>query len=276
MKPRSLTDRLDPGVTADRVEPWIREILSRYMPPLEFSEIRQGARALSSLYVERRHRSHLSKRSVEGEGKRAAFASYYAPLHFLTVYGTLLEAFDRTVGDPPPTRLFDGGCGTGACGVAWAVAAENCFGRAPRLTAFDRSGWALSEARRTRRHFGIRGRTRAGSLPQHLPHLKRGDAVILGWVVNELADEERERLLVRLIESRRRGALIYLFEPLAGRLSPWWEGWQRRLEPEGMGSAIVKFEIARPDWVWKLDEATGLDHRQVGARVLLPKAGGES
>jgi hypothetical protein len=47
-------------------------------------ELGRALRALSSCYIERRGKLG-DGHALEGRGKRAAFALYYAPLHFLIV-----------------------------------------------------------------------------------------------------------------------------------------------------------------------------------------------
>src|SRR6187549_1523528 len=74
-------------------------------------------RALSSAYVERRH---AVASGLDGAGKRAAFALYYAPLHFRAT-SHVLHAVGAA--SPPPRTIVDLGCGTGAAGAAWAHAA---------------------------------------------------------------------------------------------------------------------------------------------------------
>ena len=78
----------------------------------------------------------------DGAGKRAAFALYYGPMHFL-----LVREIARGLGPSAasPRRILDLGCGTGTAGAAWAL---EC-GPRTRVEAVDRSGWAVAEARWT-------------------------------------------------------------------------------------------------------------------------------
>ncbi|MEN6631590.1 MAG: hypothetical protein ABFD84_04115, partial [Candidatus Polarisedimenticolia bacterium] len=57
---------------------WLEGTVSRFVPPLTFTELRKGAQALSTLYVERRGGGGLATRAIEGTGKRAALATYFA------------------------------------------------------------------------------------------------------------------------------------------------------------------------------------------------------
>ncbi len=68
------------------------------------SEFLKAIRALSARYVERR--GVLADRSpIDSAGKRAAFAGFYAPLHFLTV-----RAVVASPGRPAAGNHIDRGC----------------------------------------------------------------------------------------------------------------------------------------------------------------------
>ncbi len=218
-------------------------------------------RALSARYVERRGED-LAARALEGAAKRAAFALYYAPLHFLAARAVL-----RALGPEPLAgvrRVHDLGCGTGAVGVAVAVACEP----AATWSGVDRSGWALAEARHTLRAFDVAGRARRADLVRAFPRAGRGDLLCLAWTVNELAPAARERLLDRLRQALDRGAALLVLEPLASGPSPWWPEWSERLAALGATERRVKQALERPEWIARLDQASGLDHAEIGARVL--------
>src|SRR5258706_15663669 len=104
---------------ADRFPGWFAALETRHLADRTFAEVRRGLVALSSLYVRRGRRLETGG-ALEGEGKRAAFALFYAPLHFLVVRGIV-----RALGaaSPAPSRIVDLGCGTGASGAAWAIEA---------------------------------------------------------------------------------------------------------------------------------------------------------
>ena len=68
----------------ERFDEWLRQAEERHLADLTFSQVSSGLRALSSTYVERRHRLGEGA-ALDGAGKRAAFALFYAPLHFLLV-----------------------------------------------------------------------------------------------------------------------------------------------------------------------------------------------
>lgn len=240
---------------------WQERALARFSPPLRFQEIRRGVQALSSLYVERRGEGRLAERALEGAGKRAAFACFYAPLHFLTLFHALRG------GEPErPARIVDVGCGTGAGGAAaaWALAG----GRGAQVLGIDRSGFALGEARRTYAAFGLRGAVRRGALPGALPALRSGDLAVVAWCANELAEVDRDALLERLLAGAARGAGVIVAEPLATGVAPWWREWQAAFAPRGGAAREARVRIALPAPIARLDRAAGLDHRELGARIL--------
>ena len=72
------------GDLAERFEAWIAAAAER--EPLRFPELRKGVQALSARYVERRGEPGATAQALRGAGLRAAFASFYAPLHFLAAY----------------------------------------------------------------------------------------------------------------------------------------------------------------------------------------------
>jgi hypothetical protein len=115
-----------PRAGPERVDDWLAALADRHLADLRVSEVTRALRALSSSYVERRHGLERGA-ALQGTGKRAAFALFYGPLHFLTVQALAgaLPALTRA-----PSRILDLGCGTGAAGAALALASG---GRAPVL-----------------------------------------------------------------------------------------------------------------------------------------------
>jgi SAM-dependent methyltransferase len=242
---------------------WLDETVARHSTELSFREIRKGVQALTQLYVERRAGADLAARALEGRGKRAALATYYAPLHFLVVHHVLAALGPGRLGAVDP--VVDLGCGTGASGAAAAAT----LGGHPRVTAVDRSGFVLGEARRTDAAFGLTVRTVRGRLPGALPRPAPGALWVLAWAVNELEPGAREALLPALVGGLERGVRLLILEPLAGPASPWWAAWRRALAPLGVEEPRFKLRVALPEWIARLDRAAGLDHRVLGARVLV-------
>ena len=58
-----------------RFDAWLDDALTRHTHALEFREIRQGVRALSSLWLERRAGGELARRAIEASGGTLSFSS---------------------------------------------------------------------------------------------------------------------------------------------------------------------------------------------------------
>jgi len=258
---------------------WIAALRAR-LPPLTIREHRQGVRAISSHYVESRGKHGIARRATSGEAKRAAFATYYGPLHLLTVFLTVVRA--TSVSLDGIERIVDAGCGTGAAGAGLALALRMRrqgeivpYPTEPPLLGLELLPWPLGIAHQTARHFGLEARYRRCRLPRELPRLRPSDAVILGWSANELQDDERRQLLDRLVDAAAAGARLFVFEPLARAIAPWMDSWDAALGATTHRLHLVKIEAGRPEWIKSLDEASKLDHRVLGARAILPCRDGE-
>ena len=249
------------GALRTDFDAWLAATVARHTADLEFRELRKGAQALSSLYVERRGDVDLAARAVEGRGKRAALATYYAPLHFLAAQHALARIGPARL--DAVCRVFDLGCGTGATGAAAARTLDRA-----NVVAIDRSGFALSEARHTYAAFGLLAQMRRARLPGALPRPAPGDLWVLGWAVNELDERSRNALGERLVRALESGVRVLLLEPLASGVVPWWSEWCAELAPLGVVDLESKARVELPEWIARLDRAAGLDHRVIGARVL--------
>src|SRR4051812_9651002 len=104
------------SATSDIFADWLAALEARHLANLRVPEVTRALRALSSAYVERRHKVAAGA-TLDSAGKRAAFALFYAPLHFIA---TQLVVRALEAGDPAPASILDIGCGTGAAGAAWA------------------------------------------------------------------------------------------------------------------------------------------------------------
>jgi hypothetical protein len=230
----------------------------RHLAELTFAEVARALRALSSAYVERRGR--LSEgAALSGAGKRAAFALFYGPLHYLL----MREIIDALPGASDKVDvLVDLGCGTGASGVAWATRfCDPC----PAITAIDRHPWAVAEAVETYRMFGCRSHVRRGDISKTvLP--KARSAILAAFTLNELTDTMRNEVVRRLIDRAGRGDRVLIVEPLAKFVAPWWDDWRRRVEAAGGRVDEWRFRVELPAIVAKLDRAAGLDHRELTGR----------
>jgi SAM-dependent methyltransferase len=239
---------------------WVAELEKRHLADLRVSEITRALRALSSAYVERRH-TVARGGPLDSAGKRAAFALFYAPLHFLAASHVIRSLNGAT--EPAPSRILDIGCGTGAAGAAWAVAA----GGTPMISGIDRHPWAIDEARWTYRTLDLKGTARQGDAAR-LPRLDRGAAAIAAYVLNELPDGVRSRAEEQLFAAAERGARVLILEPIARAIAPWWQETARRASEAGGRADEWRFEVDLPPLLRTLDKAAGLNHRELSVRSI--------
>jgi SAM-dependent methyltransferase len=242
----------------DPFDRWFPAVEARHLERLTFPEVRRGLQALSSLYVQRRGRLP-SGAALDGAGKRAAFALFYAPLHFL-----LVRQIVRSVAAAGrPGTILDLGSGTGVAGAAWAL---ECHPR-PRLLAIDRNPWAVSEARWNLRRLGLEGEARRADV-NRLDFRGRGEAILAAFTLNEMPPEDREALLAKMLAAVRRGSDLLIIEPIARGVTPWWEGWSSAVLAEGGRDDAWRFEQPLPERLRLLDRAAKLDHSELTGRSL--------
>lgn len=244
---------------ADPFASWVDALHERHLADLTFAEVRRALQALSSLYVERRGRL-AGGAAFDGAGKRAAFALFYGPLHFLIVRAVVREL---GAAHQAPRTIIDVGCGTGVGGAAWAIES----GGSPPVRGIDANGWAVEEAGFTLRALGVRGGVRKGDALR-FPSPAAGDALLASFVVNELSEAERERLLARVLEYAARGVAVLVVEPIARRPLPWWHAWGEAFRRSGGRDDIWRVPASLPERLAVLDRAAGLDHRTLTARTL--------
>jgi len=238
---------------------WLDALQARHLADLTFAEVSRALRALSATYVERRDRLRGGA-ALAGAGKRAAFALFYGPLHFLIVREIVRSIPGADAGG---STLVDVGCGTGAGGAAWAAACR----RRPRVLAVDVHPWAVSEAIRTYRAFGLASRVHRGDIAT-VAWPRPPALVIAAFAVNELDDRARDAVRERLLERASAGDTVLVVEPLAGFVAPWWGAWSDAFRQAGGRSDEWRFPASLPPVVAKLDRAAGLDHRELTARSL--------
>jgi len=250
------------------VDAWIDGLLARHTRAMRRSEFLKAIRALSVRYVERR--GALRERSpLDSAGKRAAFAGFFAPLHFLTT-----RAIVSSLGTAAPvTTIVDLGCGTGVAGAAWALAEPV----APAIRGIDLLAWTLVEARENWRALGVSGRAFRGDLVTQLeraPLITPAAAdlsrtgLVLGWSVNELAADDRQRATARLIETGIRGARVLVIEPIATSLVPWWADFAERATAAGARAEEWRFDAPLPPTLADLSRDAGFDRRELTARSV--------
>ena len=230
------------------------------MADLRFSEVTRALRALSSAYVERRETALADHKALDGAGKRAAFAMYYGPIHFL-----LVQHIVRELGVAPDRgTVVDLGCGTGVAGAAVATSATPPL----RVMGIDTHPWTLDEARFTYQSFGLTSDVRRGHASRtRLP--ADTSFVVAAFVVNELKEADRAVLLrefVRLKADTARTIGVLIVEPISNRISPWWPEWVAAL---GGRADEWKARIDAPPLVKRLAKAAGLRPEVLTARSLL-------
>jgi protein-L-isoaspartate O-methyltransferase len=243
----------------DVFDDWLEALEARHLANLRVPEVTRALRALSSAYVERRHKV-ASGSTLDSAGKRAAFALYYAPLHFIAAR---LAVTALGAGLPAPASIVDIGCGTGAAGAAWALAA----GGEPAVIGIDRHPWAVDEARWTYRQLRLRGDARQGDAAR-LPPLRGNSAAIAAYALNEFPEPLRLRGEDQLLEAAGRGARILVIEPIARTITPWWDATAARVTAAGGRADEWRFELDLPPLVLKFAQAAGLSYREMRLRTL--------
>ena len=241
---------------------WLAALEVRHLANFRVPEVTRALRALSSAYVERRHKVAAGA-TLDSAGKRSAFALFYGPLHFLTLRA-VLDAVSARV----PRSLLDVGCGTGAAGAAWA---SRDAGRATRgeIAGLDRHPWAVEEARWTYRFFGLEGSARVGDAGRMPASIDRHDGILAAYVLNELPDAVRERVEDQLLAAGRQGTAVLVIEPIARSITPWWDDLAARVVSAGGRNDEWRFPAALPEGLKRFDRAAGLRHTELTARTLI-------
>src|SRR3954447_8382945 len=237
---------------------WLANLEKRHLANLRPSEVSRALRSLSSYYVERR--SKLAQgAALNTAGKRAAFALYYGPLHFV-VTREIVMAIERA---RYVAQILDLGCGTGSAGAAWALASGRCT-----INGIDKHPWAVDEANWTYRQFGISGYAGQGDVARAPIRGRKGHGILAAFSTNELDDEIRSTLLRRLAEAKESGSRILIIEPIAKRALTWWAEWEGHFIRAGGRAEEWRFQIELPEHQRLLGRAAGLDPRELTGRAL--------
>jgi predicted RNA methylase len=245
-------------VDDDPFATWFEALERRHLADLTFSEVRRSVQTLSSIYIERRDRLKTGA-ALSGAGKRAAFALFFTPLHFLLVR-EIVRALNASI--PRRTPLLDLGCGTGPAGAAWALE----MGRSTIVQGIDVNSWALEECRWNYKHLGIQGATRKVDLKRF--RLPAGTAVVAAFTINELEAEKRAQFLCEFLDIHRAGLPVLVVEPIARKLTGWWNDWTTKIVSAGGRADEWRFQVTLPEHLALMDRAAGLDHREITGRSL--------
>lgn len=249
---------MNPAVDDEVFLGWLNALGERHLRNLTFQEVRRGVQALSAGWVQG-SRTRVAG-ALSGRGKRAAFAMFYAPLHYLLVEAVLSKPGFQPSG---VESVLDLGCGTGVAGAAWSRAARHPI----RVRGVERHGWAGREARWTFRMLGVHGTVRIADLGKvALPGA--GSGIVAAFTLNELEPEVRTRMKGALLEAASRGGRVLIVEPIAGAITPWWEDWARQFVSLGGRSDEWRFRVELPQSLRLMDRAAGLDHRVLTGRSL--------
>jgi predicted RNA methylase len=254
-------------LTSPQFPIFLTALENRHLADLRFSEVTRALRALSSAYVERRETALADHRALDGAGKRAAFAMYYGPIHFLLVQHIVRELGHRLtpIGHrsisvvPERGTVVDLGCGTGVAGAAVATAAPAI---ALHVLGIDMHPWTLDEARFTYKSFGLTADVRRGHAARtRFP--ADTSFVVAAFVVNELKADDRAVLLDHLRSAKTK---VLIVEPISTRIAPWWPEWVNAL---GGRADEWKVRVDAPPLVKRLAKAAGLRPEVLTARSLL-------
>lgn len=245
-------------MSTDPAAAWFAALADRHLADLTPQEVTRALRALSSCYVHRRERIR-SGAALDGAGKRAAFALFYAPQHFL-----LTRTIARALELPSSTRrVVDLGCGTGAAGAAIAL-----DGRGTAIDGFDLSSWAVHEANWTYRILRLAGRATVRPIAKVRLKTSPGSLILAAWAVNELPPPQQAELVERLMAAHAGGAAVLVIEPIGRRANPWWAEWSTTLVAAGGREDDWRTPNTLPPRQRGLGEAAGLTVDELTARSL--------
>ena len=190
------------------LDTWLAALEERHLANLTRSELTRALRALSSCYVERRDKLSAGA-PLESAGKRAAFALFYGPLHFLTI-GAIVRALGAN--QRKLDTIHDLGCGTGVGGAAWALACERAAqgsrhrskrlgGRRSQLEL--QGAWRHMDGPEPATSSKNRAICRVGRAEE-----RAESPILLAYAVNELPDAGRAELLLALTDVAKQRRLV--------------------------------------------------------------------
>jgi hypothetical protein len=98
--------------------------------------------------------------------------------------------------------------------------------------------------------------------------MRPGTAVIAAYLLNELPDTERERLVGQVLAAARSGTRTLILEPIARAIAPWWDATAADIVAAGGRADEWRFAVDLPELLQRFDRAAGLNHRELKVRSL--------
>jgi hypothetical protein len=243
---------------------WYEALEQRHLAHLTFQEVRKAVQALSQVYVQKRL-SLKKGADLNTQGKRAAFALYYTPMHVAVAHHILQSLQVPTL--PSGHHLYDCGCGTGAGALAWALHNQAHKGH---VHAYDLHRWVLQEAAWNFGFFNIDAHTYVKDITR-IPFKPNPQAIVSAYTLNELEESQRNTVTDTFLHHAQQGAHVLVIEPISNQTSPWWNEWEKRCIPYGGTTHTWRFQNPLPQR-WKLmDKAAGLDHAVLTAKSMYLK-----
>jgi hypothetical protein len=71
-----------------------------------------------------------------------------------------------------------------------------------------------------------------------------------------------------MLSPAERGFPVLVIEPIAKKLSPWWDDWAGDFKAAGGRSDEWRFPVTLPERLALMDKAAGLNHRELTGRSL--------
>ena len=244
----------------DRFTHWIAALEAKHFAELTFPEVSRSLRALSSNYVERRHKLGGRRGAVwRRETRRVrpvlrpsslspprAYhrASTAAPRLLSRRWSTLVAA---------PARPAPRGRQRASRRLGWSGSTDIHGRWVKRRRPIAPSGFQRLCARatsqtprcpRVRRRSSRRSRSTSSTMP-------------IGM-----------RCSTRLLKRGTDRDRVLIVEPLAGFVARWWNRWRDAFEAAGGRTDEWRLRTELPPIVAKLDRAAGLNHREITGRSL--------
>ncbi len=253
-------------------EAWLEALERRHLADFTMSEVARALRALSSCYVERRGKL-ADGGALSSAGKRAAFALFYGPQHFLrraedrglAAGGRLSRKRARQLGRSR-VRDWGGRRGLGTSGRRCLRFGASIVtpGRS-RRPAGPTASSSCAGAPHAETSAGLTSRRRVTKAKAALRHR----AVLAAYAVNELAPAGRAALLSSLLDAHAQALASSSSSRSRGARCRGGPSGRRRSERAGGRADEWRFPADLPPATRHLARAAGLDPRELTARSLL-------